>query len=96
MGSRVGARAHLLGLEAKELKAAVVPLTVSSLAATIRSAVECYFVDHDAGEPELKAASNWSVGDEPVPALIDTWSRGAVPERSVASRALKALTSCGP
>jgi len=75
-------------LRAKELKAAVIPLTVSTLSATISDVVKCYFVDHDAGEPELKAASNWSVGAEPEPASIDSWSRGAVAVKRTEAPAL--------
>ena len=68
-------------VQAKALNAAVVPYTVANLMAKVTSAVECRFVDHDAGEPALATAPNWAPGAEPLPALIDSWSRGAVPAK---------------
>ena len=74
----VGAEA---ALQAKELRAAVIPFTVADLLGKVEAAVTCYMIDHDAGEPEVATAPNWSAGAEPVPAVIDTWSRGAVPNK---------------
>ncbi len=79
----------------KALRAAVVPYTVDSVFAKMRAAIECRFVDHDAGEPEVASASNWSVGEEPVPALIDAWSRGAVPAKKPAPISQPAAESAG-
>ena len=71
-------------LAQKALRAAVAPFTADRIFAKMRAAIECRFVDHDAGEPELASAPNWKVGAEPVPALIDAWSRGAVPAKKPA------------
>ena len=82
-------------LKAKALTAATVPYTVDILASCIKSAVACHFVDSDAGEPELASASNWAVGAEPVPALIDTWSRGALPAKKPFVHPAEAAAAAG-
>ena len=41
-------------------------------------AVRCYFLEADGGESSAAAQPTWAPDDEPAPASIDSWSRGAV------------------
>ena len=68
-------------IQEKRVHRKVVPHTVAAISTMMRAAIEGYFVDHDVGEPELAVAPSWEAGSEPIPALIDPWSRGAVPLR---------------
>ena len=68
----------LVEVKESERKKALVPFVVTDVSKSIRECVGLYFVDHDVGEPSLASASNWQCGDEPVPAPVDSWSRGAV------------------
>jgi len=70
-----------LAIADKALLSSIVPFTVAKLLSKVRAAIEWEFIDNDIGEPELITAPSWSVGTEPSPALIDAWSRGAVPAK---------------
>jgi len=82
-------------IQEKALTAAVVPHTVASVFEKMRRAIECRFVDHDAGEELTSGATSWSAGDEPMPALIDAWSRGAVSSKKPAAISQAAAESAG-
>ena len=66
-----------VALREKELRAGAKAFTLNALEAHLLSALEVEFIDYDIGEPA--GASNWDVGEEPVPCPIDSWSRGALP-----------------
>ena len=53
---------------------------------TLDTLVKVLFLQHDEGDQA--ADPSWSAGDEPVPAVVDTWGRGVVPLK----RRLKPLT----
>lgn len=59
-------------------KKALVPYVVADVSSSIRQCMGLYFIDYDVGEPSLATASNWQCGDEPIPAPVDSWSRGAI------------------
>ena len=61
-----------------ERKAALVPFVVEDILQTTRQCIAVYFLDHDIGEPSLDTAPNWTAGEEPIPAPVDSWSRGAI------------------
>ena len=67
-------------LKEKERRAALVPFVVSAIEQQLAIGLKMFFIDHDIGEPE--GAANWAPGEEPVPVPIDSWSRGAVVQRS--------------
>lgn len=72
----------VLQAEVHELKAKAVPYTVQCVTASMKAVVSMYFLDHDVGEPDLSASASWAIPAEPIPAPIDSWSRGAVPVKA--------------
>jgi hypothetical protein len=67
----------------RERDAAIAPSLVEGIAKEMHDIIAWYFIDHDAGEPEMVAGTNpsWQIEPEPEPAPIDSWSRGAVPAK---------------
>lgn len=72
------ARTHAVLDEKAELQRSV-PFAVRAVTADMLSVVRCYYTECDRGEPQLATATSWSADAEPRPAMIDAWSRGAVP-----------------
>ena len=72
------ARMHAVLDEKAELQRSV-PFAVRAVTADMLSVVRCYYTECDRGEPQLATATSWSADAEPRPAMIDAWSRGAVP-----------------
>ena len=72
------ARAHAVLDEKAELQRSV-PFAVRAVTADMLSVVRCYYTECDRGEPQLATAASWQADAEPRPAMIDAWSRGAVP-----------------
>ena len=72
------ARAHAVLDDKAELQRSV-PFAVRAVTADMLSVVRCYYTECDRGEPQLATAASWQADAEPRPAMIDTWSRGAVP-----------------
>ena len=65
-----------LALQEKELSEKAKSYTVNMLEKSMRAQLEMFYIDFDIGEPE--GAGDWSVGEEPTPCPIDSWSRGAL------------------
>ena len=79
--------AHAAASE-KELASKARAYAVRGGTMAMLQAVRCYFLEADGGESSAAAQPTWAPDDEPAPASIDSWSRGAVASRKGAPRAV--------
>ena len=75
--------AHAAASE-KELASKARAYAVRGGTMAMLQAVRCYFLEADGGESSAAAQPTWAPDDEPAPASIDSWSRGAVASRKKA------------